>query len=236
VSVLRAKASARHLPHSQGLTRALLAGGVVGPVLFIVVFLMEDATRPGYRPSQDMVSALSLSNQGWEQIANFLICGVCLLIFAFGLQQTSRTGIGRVWGPVLMGIFGLSLIIAGIFSTDPAAGYPPGASAVQTLHGTIHGLNAPIAFGSLTAAIFVLGRRFLHDRASRTWGWYSLVTGIVLVLSFIASLTLAALAKSGALPSAPAGFLERVAIIVGWAWVALVALRLLGQDREVVTR
>ncbi len=28
----------------------LLAGGVVGPLLFIVVFLIEGATRPGYIP------------------------------------------------------------------------------------------------------------------------------------------------------------------------------------------
>jgi hypothetical protein len=32
------------------LTRLLLAGGVAGPVVFIITFLLEGATRPGYSP------------------------------------------------------------------------------------------------------------------------------------------------------------------------------------------
>jgi hypothetical protein len=40
--------------------RLLLAGGAIGPLLFIVVFLIEGATRPHYSVWQDAVSALSL--------------------------------------------------------------------------------------------------------------------------------------------------------------------------------
>jgi hypothetical protein len=47
-------------------TRLLLAGGVVGPLLFIVVFLIEGATLPGYSVWRNQVSDLELSNQGWE--------------------------------------------------------------------------------------------------------------------------------------------------------------------------
>ena len=54
-------------------TRWLLAGGVIGPVLFVLVFLVEGATRPGYSAWRNFVSQLSLSDQGWEQVANFLI-------------------------------------------------------------------------------------------------------------------------------------------------------------------
>lgn len=214
-------------------TRLLLAGGAIGPLLFILVFLFEDATRPNYSPWHNFVSALSLSDQGWMQIANFLICGV--LVFGFGgwgLGRVFRTGTGRFWGPVLLALFGFSLIIAGLFVTDPTLGYPPGASTtVQTLHGTIHGINAPIAFGSLTVAIFVLARRFLADPTWRRWGVYSLVTGVICIVSFIASLTVAQLDKNGVMPNAPAGLFERIAIICGWVWVALLALRLLRQQR-----
>ena len=54
------------------ITGWLLIGGVIGPVLFVVVFLMEGATRPGYDPMRMFVSLLSLSDLGWQQIANFL--------------------------------------------------------------------------------------------------------------------------------------------------------------------
>jgi hypothetical protein len=39
-------------------TRALLACGVIGPLLFISVFLLEGATRPGYSAWRHVVSAL----------------------------------------------------------------------------------------------------------------------------------------------------------------------------------
>jgi len=220
------------LNHSR-ITRLLIAAGAIGPLLFILVFLIEDATRPGYSPWHNFVSALSLSNQGWIQIVNFLVCGVLVLCFAFGLRQIFRSGKASTWGPLLLGIFGLSLIIAGIFVTDPSLGYyPPGiSSSTQTLHGTIHGINAPIAFGSLTIAIFVLARRFASDPEWRGWAIYSLITGIILVASFIASLVVATLDEKGILPNSPAGLLERIAIIIGWGWIALLAIQLLRQMR-----
>ena len=67
-------------------TRVLLAGGIVGPLLFIVVFLVEGATRPGYSAWRNFVSELALSNEGWQQIANFLVCGACCIAFASGIK------------------------------------------------------------------------------------------------------------------------------------------------------
>ncbi|HEU0000416.1 MAG TPA: DUF998 domain-containing protein [Ktedonobacteraceae bacterium] len=218
-------------------TRLLIACGVVGPLLFIVVFLIEGAIRPGYSAWHNFVSDLSQSNQGWVQIANFLICGVFILCFALGLRQVFRSGKGAVWGPVLLGIFGLLLLIAGIFVTDPSLGYYPAgtSSSFQTLHGTIHGTNAPLVFGSLAIAIFVLARRFASDPAWRGWAFYSLVTGIIFTVSFIACLVVALLDMRGVLPNSPTGLLERVAIIAGWGWIALLALRLLSQMRSPIS-
>src|SRR5262245_10444173 len=81
------------------ITRWLLAGSVIGPLLFIVVFLMEEATRPGYSVWRNQVSDLALSNQGWEQIANFIVCGLLCIGLAVGLRRTWRTGRASVWGP-----------------------------------------------------------------------------------------------------------------------------------------
>lgn len=210
------------------MTTILIACGAVGPLLFILVFLVEGATRPGYSAWRNFVSTLSVGNQGWMQIASFLICGVLVLCFALGLRQVLRSGKGTTWGSLLLGIFGLSLVIAGLFVTDPSLGYPPGASSsLQTLHGTIHGANAPLAFGSLAAAIFVLARYFASDPAWRGWSLYSLITGILFVGAFIACLVVAQMDQSSVLPNSPTGLLERIAIIVGWGWIALVALRLL---------
>jgi hypothetical membrane protein len=215
-------------------TRLLIACGAIGPILFILVFMVESATRPGYSAWHNFVSDLSLSNQGWMQIANFLICGICVFCFALGLRQVFRSGKGTVWGPILLGVFGLSLIIAGLFVTDPSLGYYPAgtSSSTQTLHGTIHSANAPLAFGSLTIAIFVQAWRFASDPAWRRWALYTLVAGIILAGSFIACIVVAVLDQKGILLNSPTGLLERIAIIIGWGWIALLAIRLLRQMRS----
>jgi hypothetical protein len=212
----------------------LIACGAIGPILFIVVFLIEGATRPGYSAWRNFVSDLSESSLGWIQIASFLVCGALVFCFAFGLRRVFRSGRGATWGPLLLGAFGLSLIVAGIFVTDPSLGYyPDGTPAgAQTLHGTIHGVAAPVVFGLLTAATFVFAWRFAHDPLWRGWGAYSLVTGVVCVVTFIACLATAVLDEHGVLPNSPTGLLERIAIIVGWGWIALLAIRLLRQMRR----
>src|SRR5690348_10334304 len=91
------------------LLRLLLACGFVGPLLFIVVFLIEGATRPGYNAWHHFVSSLSQGEQGWMQIANFIVCGVLVICFAFGLRRVLSPGRASLWGPLLLGIFGLCL-------------------------------------------------------------------------------------------------------------------------------
>jgi hypothetical protein len=207
-------------------TRLLLTGGVVGPPLFVVVLLIEGATRPGYSAWRYFGSALALSNQGWEQIANFIVCGLLILGFAVGLRRVLRHGKAAVGGPILLGIYGLGLVIAGILVTDPSGGYPPGTSASggpHTLHGNIHALMGAIVFITLASACFVLARRFAGDPNAKGWALYSILSGVLVLVFFVASLTPAAL-QGGV-----AGLLQRVAIVVGWGWVALLAARLLRQ-------
>ena len=219
-------------------TRLLIACGAIGPLLFILAFLVESATRPNYSAWHNFVSDLSESNQGWTQITSFLLCGTCVLCFALGLRQVFRSGKGAMWGPLLLGVFGLSLLIAGLFVTDPSLGYYPAgtSSSTQTLHGMIHMANAPVAFGSLTIAIFMLTRRFANDPTWRSWAWYSLITGLFFLGFFIACIVTQALDANGLLPHSPTGLLERLAIIIGWGWIALLALRLLRQMHPSVER
>lgn len=214
-------------------TRFLIAGGAIGSLLFIIVFLIEGATRPGYSAWHNFVSSLSLSDQGWMQIANFLMCGLLTLGFAIGLRQVFRTGRSSVWGPILLGVFSLALIVAGLFATDPSLGYPVGthSSGPQTLHGIIHGIAGLITFSSLAIAGFVMARRFAGDPNWKGWALYSTITGTLVAVFFIASTVVSALDENGVLPGSPTGLLQRIAIIVGWSWIALLAMRLLGKMR-----
>jgi len=210
-------------------SRLLLVGGVVGPVLFIVVFLIEGATRPGYSAWRNYVSSLSLSGQGWEQIANFIVCGLLVFGFSFALRRALGPGKGATAGSVLLALFGLGLVVAGVFVTDPNLGYPPGArmGGPQTWHGTIHGLAGIFDFTMPALAAFVLARRFAGDLAWKGWTAYSIAVGVLMPVLFVVFTASSVLDETGAWPNAPTGLLQRIAIVIGWSWIALMALRIL---------
>ena len=226
-----------HAMDQSQVTRFLIAGGAIGPLLFIIVLLIEGATRPGYSAWHNYGSSLSLSNQGWMQIANFLVCGLLTLGFAMGLRQVLHTGKGSVWGPILIGVFSVALIVAGLFVTDPSLGYPKGthSNGAQTLHGTIHGVAGLIAFSSIAIASFVMARRFAGDPDWKGWALYSIVTGVLVIGFFIASSVVSVLDESGVFPGSPTGLFQRIAIIAGWGWIALLAIRLLRKMRSPVS-
>lgn len=219
-----------------GSTEFLLLCGVTGPPLFVLVLLIEGATRPGYSAWRTDGSYLSLSNQGWEQIANFLVCGALCIAFAIGLRRIWRTGRASVWGPLLIGLFGLGLLIAGVFVIDPGGGYPPGAPAggnLQTWHGWVHGINGLLLFTVvLPAACFVLARRFAADPQHRRWARYSWLTGaLILAIALPINTIVVPFAEYAGLPVVD-GLIQRVEIIMGWAWIALTALQLWREARK----
>ena len=218
-----------------GSTEFLLLCGAIGPLLFIVVLLIEGATRPGYSALRNYGSDLELSNRGWEQIANFIVCGLLCIAFAVGLRRLWRTGKASIWGPLSIGVFGLGLVVAGVFVTDPGRGYPPGAPLKgdpQTIHGYIHGINGAVLFNLvLPAACFVLARRFAADPQNRNWATYSWMTGVVILLISVLSIVASPIAENGGFPL-PLGLIQRAQIIVGWVWLALVALHLWRQERK----
>jgi hypothetical membrane protein len=202
--------------------KRLLWAGVVGPLLFIVVFLIEGLTRPGYSQWRNFVSQLSTGETGWVQIVNFLVCGTLVLLFAIGLRAAIRGSNGAIGAPILLGLFAITLLIAGIFSTDPGLGYPPGAKEVQTDAGSIHGFAGLLAFTLLPAAAFVMGWHFRSEHATR-WTIYSVAVGALMLVLFVAFATVSGMDESGTWPNAPTGFLQRIAIVTGWTWMAMVA-------------
>lgn len=214
--------SAQNTGEQSVATRLLLACGAIGSLLNIVVILILGATRPGYNAWLIPDSNLELGEGGWIQITNYIVCGVLLLGFATGLRLLLRTGRGSTWGPILLGIYGLTFIVTGIFVTDPVLGYPPGVSSTPTVYGTLHTLFGQLQFISLIAACFVLARRDAADPASRGWTWYSVATGLLIAASDVAFVLAFKLWDGG-----PVGLIERIGIIGGGSWIALLAIRLM---------
>jgi hypothetical protein len=144
-------------------TRALLACGAIAGPLFVVVALLEGATRAAYSPLRHPISALALGELGWTQRANFLVTGLLTLAFGFGVRRALRGRGGSRWGPRLIGAIGIGLLGAGVFATAPLNGYPPGTPDLpieRSMAGVLHDLFSTLVFLGFPAACLVLGRRF----------------------------------------------------------------------------
>jgi len=209
--------------------KKLLLAGIVGPLVFIVVFLLEGVTRPGYSAWRHYVSQLATGDSGWMQVINFLICGTLVLAFAIGLRQEIRGTRGSIVGPLLLGLFAIALLVAGVFVTDPALGYPVGEAQVHTTHGIILGLAGLAAFSLLALAALVMAQHFAATR-ERRWAIYSAGVGVLIIGFFIASTTVSVMDANGTWQNAPTGFFQRIAILGGWTWIAMVALHLMRED------
>jgi hypothetical protein len=108
------------------LTRTLLTGGVIAGPLYLIVSLVEAFTREGFDITRHDLSLLSNGEWGWIHMANFILSGLLVIAGAVGMRQAFQAGRGRTWGLLLLGLYGLGLIGAGIFIADPALGFPPG--------------------------------------------------------------------------------------------------------------
>jgi len=206
--------------------RLLLACGAIGSLLFIVVFLIEGATRVNYSPLRQPISSLSIGDFGWTQRTNFIITGFLLLAFALGLRRALQPSRGTVWGPILIGFVGIGLIGAGIFIADPFNGYPPGTPLVPTvrsIHGVLHDFFGIPVFVGLPSACFVFSRHFAR-LDERGWAVYSVLTGFAMLVAFV--LTSMGLNQIPGLADFAGGF-QRLLLIIGFTWITLLAVHAL---------
>lgn len=194
-------------------------GALAGP-LFTLVYAVDGATRKGYDARRHPVSGLALGGRrGWTQTANFLFGGLLTVVFAVGLWRAGPSS----WGALLVAVWGLGLIGAGVFVTDPVSGYPPGSPDLPrrpTRAGRLHDAFSLAGFAALAAACFVFAPSW-----GVGWAVYSIASGVLFAVVMVAA--------SAALSQAPrlvavGGLLQRLALTVGWLWTVLLALRLPG--------
>jgi Protein of unknown function (DUF998) len=148
-------------------TRVLLGAGVLAGPIFVGTAVVQVVSREGFDLTHQPLSLLSLGDLGWIQITNFVLAGLLILAFAVGVARRVTTRPGHVWGPRLFAVFGIGLVMGGVFVADPALGFPVGTPDTipdsLTWHGLLHAVAPPVAFLALIGACFVLARRFGAD-------------------------------------------------------------------------
>jgi hypothetical protein len=206
------------------LTRALLGCGVVAGPLYLALGLAQALTRPGFDLTKHELSQLAVGDWGWVQITNFYVSGLLVIASALGLHRVLRSSRGRTWGPRLVGLYGIGLIGAGIFTADAGLGFPLGTpSEAKTIisHGLQHFACEGIGFCGLIAAAIVFGRRYL-SLGQRTWAAYSMATGVVFLVTFVGG----AMLSSASATRPFATLMLWIGVLLAWAWLTATSAQL----------
>ena len=201
------------------LTKALLTCGIGAGPLYIVVGLIQMAIRPGFDITRHSLSLLANGDLGWIQTLNFLVTGILLVAGAVGVKRALQSGPGSRWAARMLGLYGLGLIGAGFFSADPALGFPPGTPLENNLiswHGMLHFIVGTIGFIGFIAACFIFARRFKSTQKP-AWARYSLITGILFLVSFVGI-------ASGS--KGPVSLFFAIAVVLGFIWISALLSRL----------
>lgn len=198
------------------LDRTLLACGVASTPVFYALAALQLALRPGYDIRTQPLSFLAVGELGWIQVANFLATGTLALAGALGLRHALRGQRGGTVGPILVGLYGLGMIGAGLFGPDPLP--VPGQAPQMSVIGALHMVAFLVSFLSLIVACFVFARRF-GAVGKRGWALYSVATALLAP----------ALVATGMATPALAGVIVGGAGIALFGWFSLIALEIRGE-------
>ncbi|WP_199489228.1 DUF998 domain-containing protein [Micromonospora craniellae] len=187
----------------------LLWLGALGSWLFVVTFVLDGWTRPGYSPVRHPVSALALGPRGWLQTANFILCGLGITAGSVAIADT----LGSVVLAATVAAFGVSLVASGVFPMDAMRAYPPGTpdeTPVEvSMRHRLHDWAGVVVFGALPLAAIVAAV-VLPEVG---WKWYSALTAAAALAGF------AAFGQAWEQDRPRTGLVQRATIVVGWVWL-----------------
>lgn len=196
-------------------TWSLLRWGVLAGPFYLTVGLIQALVRDGFDLGRHPLSVLANGPGGWVQTANFVLTGLMVLAAAAGFARVLGPKRAVTW---FLGGYGLAMIVAAIFPADPVDGFPPGTpegfpTSISTT-GLVHFVAGALAFTFLAlsglAAAWTMTRRRVPSLAL-----VSLLSGLVVVFGFFGGIVF------------PIGILGIwLAVVVGWAWLAVMSLRL----------
>ena len=139
----------------------------IGGIGFTILYTVLGATRPGYRPTRQLISALGAGSNGLALNVGFVLAGILLIIgvVGFGRSVAGITTARRAAITILLALPLLGLIVCGIFHMDTNL--------------MVHTIGAQLACG-LPILTFSIAAGLLWRTARKTSIW--LIVSAVLAL------------------------------------------------------
>jgi hypothetical membrane protein len=200
----------------------LAIAGVIAPIWFITLVIVQGIRQPDYSHIAMPISALAAWPAGWIQNLNFFVSGALLAAFAIGLHHAIR--------PTRPGSLGVALLLAscvglwmvGLFPWIMVNGVPTEPPS--------HVVGAVLTFLCASTGHVILSRRMTADPQWRDLSTYVLGTGIAMLLLFI---VVGGFAIGEDAPLHRwAGLLQRALVAIWFACIVVMARRALRLARE----
>jgi hypothetical membrane protein len=198
--------------------RLLSLCGMIAPVLFVFMAILGGALRPGYSHISDTVSELFSPGSPNKLLLDTLyttfalllaLFGIGLLQFVRGSEKPSRAGIIGASAFIAMAL--LNVTTATVFPQD-AWGSPP--TFPGRMHIFVHGVISLLSF----LYMILIGIWSNRAEVFPGFGTYSFITT---GLAFLSAVFFAVNTGSPMM-----GLAERIAILVGFQWTFILALRM----------
>lgn len=183
--------------------------GIIAPIFFMVMVIIESLLRPGYSQIYSTISELGLGHLAILQIINFIIFGLLLISFTIGFSKYLKTRSGKAV-IILLIIFSLAVILAGV--SFLFSGIYPYNTVILA-----HSVASIIGFYSIFIAQLLTWQALKGSNQNiwRNYRIYSLISGFatLIVLFYIPF-------------SSYQGLFERVFVAVWLIWIELTAIKL----------
>lgn len=197
-------------------TGTLALAGVVAPVWFTAMVVIQGELQPRYSHVMMPISALAAWPTGWMQNLTFVVAGVLFMVFATALHRTVRQAHRGRAGHVLLQIGGAALAMNGAFPWAIVDGVPAEPPA--------HTASAIATFLATALGMIVFSRRMNIDDDWRSLAPYTRWSGILVLILFLV-LGLFAIEDTAPLHDWT-GLVQRVLLAVWFAWTIVVAFRI----------
>jgi hypothetical membrane protein len=190
--------------------------GIIAPILFWFMVIIESLLRPGYSQFYNYVSDLGVGPLAIIQNINFIIFGLLTIGLGLGLRiglprQQGRTLKLGVWFVI---IFALGVLLAGVFPENYLSQVP-------------HNIVSATAFVAIIVAQLLIWFGLKREDNS-IWGKYSRYSLVSGLLSLVLVILLKVAMTYGIYP----GLFQRAFLIVPWIWIGITGIKLYSLSKK----
>jgi hypothetical protein len=196
---------------SSRMTMVLALLTIVGIAVYLVNLAALHFLRPDVNPVLEPMSNYAVGPYGFLLTAADIGLGLAALALTFGLYLSIAPPGRSYVGLILLGLYGVSVLLAGIFPID--------VGAEATTFGILHNIVGNISFIGFPIAVILLSLGMGRDERWRSFRRTALAVSVLVVLTVILTMV-------GFNIGIGFGLTQRLANVTALAWMLLVALHL----------